>query len=106
MDFPAMICVDAQSGIRLIYVPATDFNTDGWTHARVAILRGIEDGFAIARAARNGVLTLSDAHERVLAMAASGTKGIASLAGGVPLGPGHTLYRRIGDGFAWVCLAL
>ena len=72
----------------------------------MAILRGIENGFAIARAARNGVLTLTDAQGRIVALSASGMDDIASLVGDLPLGPGDTLYRRIGDVFAWACLAL
>ena len=106
MDFPATIRSDAQSGIQLMYVPAADFNVDGWTHGRMAILRGIENGFAIARAARNGMLTLTDAQGRIVASSASGTGDITSLVGDVPLGPGNTIYHRIGDTFAWACLAL
>ncbi len=106
MDFPRMIRSDAKNGVRLMLVPAADFDDDGWEHARMAIMRSIEDGFAMARAARNGLLTVNDSHGRIVAVARSGKDDIASLVADVPLGPGNTLYLRIGDAFAWFCLAL
>jgi apolipoprotein N-acyltransferase len=67
MDFPRTILADAQYGIRLMGVPAGDFGKDAWLHARMAIMRGVENGFAIVRAANEGLLTASDAEGRVIA---------------------------------------
>ena len=106
MDFPTTIRRDARNDLRLMLVPADDFGADGWLHARMAILRGVENGFALARAARNGILTLSDDRGRVVASAVSGSTNIASLIGDVRLGSGATFYGRIGDAFAWACIAL
>lgn len=106
MDFPAMIRADARKGVRLMLVPAEDFNYDGWTHGRIAIMRSIENGFSMARAARNGLLTINDAYGRIIARADSGRDDIVSLIADVTLGRGNTLYTRIGDVFAWVCLAV
>ena len=44
MDFPASIRSDVQSGVRLMIVPASDFTRDNWVHARIAIMRGVENG--------------------------------------------------------------
>ena len=52
LDFPITIRGDAQKGIRLMMVPAADFESDGWIHARMSILRGVENGFAVVRAVR------------------------------------------------------
>jgi apolipoprotein N-acyltransferase len=106
MDFPATIRADASNDLRVMFVPAADFGADGWMHARMSVLRGVENGFAIARAARNGMLTLSDDRGRIVGSVASGDANIASLIGDVQLGSGGTLYRRIGDVFAWACIAL
>ena len=73
MDFPQMIRNDARSGIRLMLVPAEDFYVDRWMHARIAIMRGVENGFAVVRAARKGDVTISDDRGRLLARAASST---------------------------------
>ncbi len=108
MDFQAMLRADAAStSARVMAVPAWDFGADGYGHARMAILRGVENGFAVARAARDGLLTLSDAHGRVTASLPSNAfPGFVTLAGRLAPGEGGTLYGRIGDAFAWLMLAL
>ena len=58
MDFPALSREYAADGENLMLVPAWDFNVDGWLHSRMALMRGVENGFAVARSARNGILTL------------------------------------------------
>lgn len=106
MDFERTIRADAKGGIRMVLVPAWDFAMDGWAHARMAIFRGVENGFTVVRAARDGVLTLSDAQGRVLASARSNPHALVTLVGDVPLGPGKTLYTRIGDVFGWGAVGL
>jgi apolipoprotein N-acyltransferase len=106
MDFPRTILADAQYGIRLMGVPAGDFGKDAWLHARMAIMRGVENGFAIVRAANEGLLTASDAEGRVIAKNNSAASGMTVLIASLPLGPGSTLYTRIGDAFPWLVILL
>lgn len=106
MDFPGTVRGTAAHGVRLMIVPANDFDRDGWIHARMAIMRGVENGFAVLRSALNGLETISDAEGRVLARAGTSRPGMVVAAASVPLGPGPTLYTRIGDVFAWLCIAL
>ena len=111
LDFPRTLRSDAldaedMGGIRLMAVPANDFVKDGWIHARMAVMRGVENGFAVTRSAFNGVETVSDAQGRILARASTVKGGMAAIRADVPLGPGPTLYTRIGDVFAWACVAL
>jgi apolipoprotein N-acyltransferase len=105
MDFPATLRRYGQDGVGLVLVPAWDFKTDDWLHARMAIMRGVEDGFAIARAARNGLLTVSDRYGRVLAYRPSKSAPYATLLAMAPLTGERTLYDDFGDWFAWACLA-
>lgn len=105
MDFHDTGRAYAMRDAQLLLVPAWDFGIDGWLHSRMAILRGVENGFAIARAARQGRLTLSDDRGRVLAEASS-EQHDATLVGDLPLRTTHTLYARWGDWFAWLDLAL
>ena len=105
MDFPALSREYAQAGISLLFVPAWDFVSDGRLHARMAVMRGIEGGFAIVRSARTGRMTASDAYGRIVAERVS-SKGATSIATDIPIGPVHTLYTRFGDWFAWIALAL
>lgn len=105
LDFPAMGRAYAKRDVRLLLVPAWDFNIDGWLHSRMAILRGVESGFAIARAARDGTLTLSDDRGRVLAETHSNLDADAVLVGTLPRRNDHTLYARWGNWFAWLDVA-
>ena len=68
-------------------------------------MRGIENGFAVARAALRGNLTLSDDRGRIVAET-SDEFGDAALIGEVALHNSRTLYARWGDWFAWLALAL
>lgn len=103
MDFHDIGDAYAARQTQLLLVPAWDFSIDGWLHSRMAIMRGVESGFAIARAARSGRLTLSDDRGRVVAEASS-EKHDAELIGDLPLRDTHTLYARWGDWFAWLSL--
>ncbi|OOG38242.1 nitrilase-related carbon-nitrogen hydrolase [Rhodanobacter sp. C05] len=104
MDFHDIGHAYAARHAQLLLAPAWDFSIDGWLHSRMAIMRGVESGFAIARAARSGRLTLSDDRGRVLAEASS-EQHDAELVGELPLRETHTLYARWGDWFAWLDLA-
>jgi apolipoprotein N-acyltransferase len=106
MDFPRTILADAKDGIRLMGVPAGDFGKDAWLHARMAIMRGVENGFAIVRAANEGLLTASDAEGRVIAQKSAASSGMTMLIAALPRGPGATLYTRIGDAFPWCVVIL
>jgi apolipoprotein N-acyltransferase len=103
MDFPSL--GREYAGVDIMLVPAWDFTNDAWLHSRMAMLRGVESGYAIARSARNGVLTVSDAYGRVTAEAPSGPQTAYNVT--VPRnGAIATLYARIGDAFGWSMLAL
>jgi len=103
MDFIDTGRAYAGLGAQLLLVPAWDFDVDGWLHSRMAIMRGVEHGFAVARVARSGRLTLSDDRGRVIAEATSEGAG-ARLIGDLPLRETRTLYSRWGDWFAWLAL--
>jgi apolipoprotein N-acyltransferase len=102
MDFPRYLLRYAQAGVGIMFVPAWDFVADGRIHSRMAVMRGIEGGYAIARTAQEGLVTASDHLGRILAEGpTSGTPEVLVTAE-VPLGPGRTLYGRTGDWFAWL----
>jgi apolipoprotein N-acyltransferase len=106
MDFPELSRNYGNDGATLLLVPAWDFTRDGWLHSRMAILRGVESGFAIARAPRLGNLTITDDRGRVIAEQVTGAKSFDSTLATVALGSGRTFYDRAGDWFAWFDLVL
>ena len=106
MDFPDTIRKDAQAGLQLMAVPAWDSDVDGWIHARMAVMRGVENGFAVTRAANHGLLTASDANGRLIARKVVRPDQMDWILADLPLGPGPTLYTRIGNVFPWTALGL
>jgi apolipoprotein N-acyltransferase len=85
-----------------MYVPAWDFIKDDWLHSRMAILRGVENGYAVVRAARQGALTISDYKGKILYEASSANNRKVALAGQFPLVRTKTIYSRFGDWFGYL----
>jgi len=105
MDFHDTARAYSDLGANLLLVPAWDFAADGRMHSRMAVMRGIENGFAVARAALRGNLTLSDDRGRIIAETTDAL-GDATLIGEVPLHNSRTLYAQWGDWFAWLAVAM
>jgi apolipoprotein N-acyltransferase len=103
MDFPESFPDYGRYGAQILAVPAWDFGGDGRLHARMALLRGVENGFSIARAANRGFVTVYDTYGRILAERSS-SGADALLVQNVGLGPGKTLYSQFGDWFPLLCL--
>jgi len=107
MDFTDPARSYGNAGVGLLLVPAWDFNLDWFLHGHMAIMRGVESGYSIARAAKGGSVYVSDNRGRVLAEAMSNAAPFSSLIVDVPVSNEVTLYRRWGDWFVWlmaVCL--
>jgi apolipoprotein N-acyltransferase len=105
LDFPRLSRDYGAKGVGLLLVPAWDFTLDGWLHGRMAVLRGVENGFTIARAAKQGLLTVSDDRGRILAQQDAAGVPFASLLASAPVRHDNTLYTRWGDWFAWLNIA-
>lgn len=97
----------AQLQAQALLVPAWDFGRDGRYAARLSAVRGIEGGYAMARASREGVLTVTDGYGRIVAEAPTasfpGTTLLAHLPAAAPPAP---LYARCGDAPGSLALAL
>ncbi len=106
MDFPRLSRDYGNDGTGLLLVPAWDFVVDGWLHGRMGILRGVESGFSMARAPKQGILTVTDNRGRVLAERETSTAPFASLLAAVPVSHDATIYARFGDWFAWANIVL
>jgi apolipoprotein N-acyltransferase len=103
LDFPPMIREYGERGATLMLVPAWDFKIDGRMHSRMAVLRSIENGFAMVRAAASGRLTVNDAHGRIIAEKITSDVEPVKLVSELGLtSSARTLYSSIGDVFAWL----
>ena len=106
MDFPLLSRQYARDGVALMVVPAWDFTVDGWLHGRMAIMRGVEGGFSIARSAKKSILYATDDRGRVIAERDTAFAPFATVIATVPVRHDATIYSRFGDWFAWLDLAL
>ena len=98
LDFPGLVRGYRNDGATMMLVPGLDFTGDGWLHSRMALVRGVESGLTVVRAASYGRLTASDPTGRVLAEASAGN---ADLLVRVRPAARVTLYSRTGN---WFCL--
>lgn len=105
MDFPRLAARYRRAGAEAVLVPAWDFDVDAVFHARMAVLRGIEQGFTVIRAARRGLLTISDPFGRIAAETPSAGAPVVTLFAQAPVAGLSTWYSRMGDTFGWVCAA-
>jgi apolipoprotein N-acyltransferase len=105
MDFPRLSRRYGAQGVAMLLVPAWDFVLDDWLHGRMAILRGVESGFTIARTAKQGLMTVSDNRGRVLAERGSAAAPFSYIFAIVPVRHDSTLYLRWGNWFAWLNVA-
>jgi len=107
MHFAALGRAYARLDVAVMIVPAWDFDyRDGWLEARTTSARGIENGYAVLRASREGLLTASDARGRILAETRSAPLPGASLLVDLPkAAAAPTPYTRIGDLLGWLCVS-
>ncbi|WP_020496418.1 nitrilase-related carbon-nitrogen hydrolase [Sciscionella marina] len=107
LDHPNPSGKYAGAGARLLAVPASDEGENGWQHSRNGVLRGVENGFAIAWSGRASRLLAADGYGRVRTDTVTGGAGaLRRVVTEVPEGPGATPYTALGDWFAWLCLAV
>ncbi|AKA09181.1 hypothetical protein SAZ_39795 [Streptomyces noursei ZPM] len=100
-DFPGMMRVPAD----IMLVPSHDWAEYGGAHTRKAALRAVEAGYALVRPDAEGVTAAFDDQGRVLASTDYFTTDRQATVAYVPVHGTTTVYDRIGDGFAWLCLA-
>jgi apolipoprotein N-acyltransferase len=92
-------------GVAALLDPAWDFGRDAWMETATAILRGVESGYSVVRAGRDGYLDVSDRYGHTVARAPSASLPGRSLLADLPLGPARpTIYARYGDVFGWLCV--
>lgn len=104
LDFPSLGRDYGQRSVAALIVPAFDFTADGWLHGRMAMMRGVESGFAVVRVAKRGRLTVSNHRGEVLADTRSDAAEFATLVTPCPLRATPTLYVRWGDWCGWLAV--
>jgi apolipoprotein N-acyltransferase len=102
-DFPSL--VRQAGGADLLLVPANDWEPVAEFHSRMAIFRAIENGVSLVRPTGNGISLAVDDLGRLRAYNADYfVTGKHTLVTTVPVRGRPTLYSRIGDSFAYLCV--
>lgn len=102
MDFIHPALDYGREGIGLLLDPAWDFNVDRTWHGHIAIMRGVEGGYAVAHAAKDGFLTVTDDRGRILGEVRTNSGAFVSLLVDVPLRHDRTVFDRCGTWFPWM----
>ena len=104
LDFPDTARELAAHDVRVVVAPASDWQGSEVIHQRMSVVRGVESGFSLARAARGGMLSANDSRGRLVA-ARKPAHGEDTMAlGTLPIGTGRTLYSRTDDWFGRLCV--
>jgi apolipoprotein N-acyltransferase len=104
LDFPDTARQLAALDVRVVVAPASDWQGSEVIHQRMSVVRGVESGFSLARAARGGMLSANDSRGRLIA-ARKPVHGEDTMAlGNLPIGTGRTLYSRTDDWFGRLCV--
>jgi len=106
MDFTQPSREYGNAGTGLILVPAWDFDLDRVGHGHIALMRAVESGISIVRAAKQGYLTVADNRGRVLAETQSDSAPFAALVADVPVSHDWTFYLLAGDWFGRVSVVM
>lgn len=104
LDYPGLVRRYRAKGTAVLLVPALDFTSDGWLHSRMALVRSVENGLTVVRAAALGRLTVTDPAGRMLGETTAGDAEL--LVSAAPTAGWRTVYSRTGDWFPFLSLIL
>lgn len=106
MDFLDVSKEYGKKGVDILFVPARDFKGSEKWHSKIALFRGIEQGFSIIRSANEGISIISDPFGRIIKKEEAFQIEKSILIGDVPSKRQITLYSRWGDWFVYLILFL
>ena len=106
LDFPALLRQAGRGRADLLLAPASDWPQIGNTHHAMASFRAVENGMSMVRAARWGVSAIVDPLGRILAITDHRSPGADAAVAFVQVKGMRTVYARVGDTFAWLCVTL
>lgn len=105
MDFPEVVQQAGVAGTDILIVPANDWRAINPWHSRMAVFRAVENGTNLLRVAARGQSIAADYQGRILAETDYYRSADHVLVAHLPVRGVRTIYSRIGDAFALICLA-
>lgn len=105
MDFPRLVRQAGEAGVDVMFNPANDWKEIAPLHMQIATFRAIENGFSLVRPTSNGFSVATDYRGRVLAGTNYFISQDKTMISYIPTKGVTTIYSRVGDAFAWLCIA-
>ena len=102
-DFPDLVHQAGEARAELFVLSANDWEAIKHFHLEMAAFRAIENGVPVLRATSRGISAAFDPWGRLLA-ATDHFSGARTMVAIVPVGAVPTVYARVGDAFAWLCV--
>jgi apolipoprotein N-acyltransferase len=106
LDSPRYLRNAGREQIDVLMAPSGDWPAIKQIHARMAVMRAVEQGFSLVRPANHGLTLAADHQGRILATMDHYATSERQMAASIPAQGSRTLYTRIGDVLPWTCLAL
>lgn len=94
MDYPNPAAIYGKQNVNIVFVPAWDFKQDAWSHGKLAYMRGVEYGFGVVRAARDGYLSTSTKTGYFVNKVYAATSTPTTLLTNVPISKGGSFYAH------------
>lgn len=105
MDFPQHVHQAGENGVDVMFNPSNDWKEIANLHMQMATFRAIENGFSLVRPTSNGLSVATDYQGRVLTTVNYFTNEDKTMISYIPTKGVTTIYSKIGDVFAWLCIA-
>jgi apolipoprotein N-acyltransferase len=105
-DFPALVRQAGRGRADILLAPSNDWRPVDTIHARAATFRAVENGVALVRPTGNGISVAVDHLGQTLATADYFTTPALTMVADVPTRGVASVYARLGDAFAYACIAL
>jgi len=104
-DFQKFIRQSGRQNAGILFLPANDWKQIDPLHSHMAIMRAIENGFSLVHPAGQGLSVATDNRGRIISSLDYFSGNEQIMYAEVPSRHSFTIYSRIGDAFAWLCIA-
>lgn len=104
LDYPSMIRQAGTGGAELLLIAAQSWKATDPLHTHMAVFRAIENGFSMAMATGGGLSIAVDPYGRTINSSDYFNSTKKQMVSCLPSKGVVTIYSRIGDTFAWLCI--
>jgi apolipoprotein N-acyltransferase len=105
LDYPGLIRQAGSGNADILLIPAQDWESVDPLHSHMAVFRAIENGVSVIKSTGAGLSIAVDPYGRLISATDYFNPGPKQMISCVPKKGIVTVYSRIGDAFAWLCIS-